>query len=99
MRVVDIGCGVGDLSEMAARLVGPSGTLLGIDRSPEACGHRSKSRYCSGTRLVLRRLDHTREKFDALIGRSSSCTCLIQLQRCDGCAVIFGHGASWLSRK
>ena len=35
MRVLDIGCGVGDVSLLAAEFVGPSGTVLGIDRSAE----------------------------------------------------------------
>jgi Methyltransferase domain len=36
MRVLDIGCGVGDVSLLAAELVGPSGAVLGVDRSAEA---------------------------------------------------------------
>ena len=35
MRVLDIGCGPGDVSFIAARLVGPSGTVLGVDAAPE----------------------------------------------------------------
>jgi 2-polyprenyl-3-methyl-5-hydroxy-6-metoxy-1,4-benzoquinol methylase len=31
MRVLDVGCGPGDVSFVAARLVGPEGTVLGID--------------------------------------------------------------------
>jgi ubiquinone/menaquinone biosynthesis C-methylase UbiE len=31
MRVVDVGCGPGDVSFVAARLVGPTGTVLGLD--------------------------------------------------------------------
>src|SRR5262249_2540853 len=31
MQVLDAGCGVGDVSLLAADLVGPSGTVLGID--------------------------------------------------------------------
>ncbi len=31
MRVLDVGCGPGDVSFMAARLVGPTGTVLGMD--------------------------------------------------------------------
>ncbi len=33
MRVLDVGCGLGDVSFVAARLVGPTGTVLGVDAS------------------------------------------------------------------
>lgn len=36
MRVLDIGCGTGDVSLLAADLVGPRGAVVGIDRSAEA---------------------------------------------------------------
>ena len=36
MRVLDVGCGVGDVSLIAGRLVGPTGSVLGVDRSSEA---------------------------------------------------------------
>ena len=36
MRVLDIGCGAGDVSFLAASLVGATGSVLGIDKSPEA---------------------------------------------------------------
>src|ERR1700739_212576 len=35
MRVLDIGCGPGDVSFVAARLVGPTGSVLGADAAPE----------------------------------------------------------------
>jgi len=35
MRVLDIGCGPGDVSLIAARLVGPSGSVLGVDAAPD----------------------------------------------------------------
>jgi SAM-dependent methyltransferase len=36
MRVLDAGCGPGDVTFLAARLVGPHGSVVGVDRSPEA---------------------------------------------------------------
>lgn len=36
MRVVDAGCGPGDLSFLAGRIVGPSGSVLGFDQAPKA---------------------------------------------------------------
>jgi ubiquinone/menaquinone biosynthesis C-methylase UbiE len=35
MRVLDVGCGPGDVSFVAARLVGPTGTVLGVDAARE----------------------------------------------------------------
>src|SRR4029077_17611750 len=32
MRVLDLGCGVGDVAMLAADLVGPTGSVVGIDR-------------------------------------------------------------------
>src|SRR5262249_41337764 len=36
MRVLDMGCGVGDVSMLAAELVGGPGSVVGIDRSSAA---------------------------------------------------------------
>jgi tRNA A58 N-methylase Trm61 len=32
MRVLDLGCGMGDVSMLVAQLVGPSGSVVGVDR-------------------------------------------------------------------
>ena len=36
MRVLDMGCGVGDVSMLLAETVGPSGVVVGMDREPRA---------------------------------------------------------------
>ncbi|MGY3617101.1 class I SAM-dependent methyltransferase [Bradyrhizobium sp. USDA 10063] len=36
MRVLDLGCGTGDTSLLTAKLVGPSGLVVGLDSSAEA---------------------------------------------------------------
>lgn len=44
-RVLDVGCGTGSLSIAAARVVGPTGAVTGIDPSEEMVGRaRSKAR-------------------------------------------------------
>jgi len=36
MNVLDVGCGVGDVSLLAAAIVGPSGSVLGVDRAADS---------------------------------------------------------------
>ena len=74
MRVLDVGCGVGDVSLLAAALVGTSGTVLGIDRSPQAietARRRSKAAGRDWVRFAAAELEafSTEETFDAVIGR------------------------------
>ena len=75
MRVLDVGCGVGDVSLIAGRLVGPTGSVLGVDRSPEAietAGRRVEEDGQGGfVRFTSAELDTYRPaaRFDAVIGR------------------------------
>jgi ubiquinone/menaquinone biosynthesis C-methylase UbiE len=36
MRVLDVGCGGGDVAFLAVERIGPTGTVLGVDRTPAA---------------------------------------------------------------
>jgi ubiquinone/menaquinone biosynthesis C-methylase UbiE len=45
MRVLDLGCGMGDVSLLAARLVGPTGSVVGIDRD-EVIVRKARERVC-----------------------------------------------------
>lgn len=74
MRVLDLGCGAGDLSLQAADLVGPSGSVLGVDRSPQAvqwAGRRAASLEVNHLRFQAADLEtiDLPLTFDALIGR------------------------------
>ncbi|MEA2991922.1 MAG: hypothetical protein QOD40_842 [Alphaproteobacteria bacterium] len=74
MRVLDIGCGGGDVSLLAAELVGPSGFVLGIDRTEEAIGaarRRAKAEGARHVRFAVTELEafSADAPFDALIGR------------------------------
>jgi SAM-dependent methyltransferase len=47
MRVLDLGCGAGDSTFVAADLVGPGGSVVGLDHSPDAL---ARARYRTGQR-------------------------------------------------
>lgn len=74
MHVLDLGCGVGDVSLLAAEFVGPSGSVLGIDRSPEAVGV-AKARAAAGGRhwVAFEAADvdayTPKRPLDAIVGR------------------------------
>ncbi|UCG89158.1 MAG: class I SAM-dependent methyltransferase, partial [Gemmatimonadota bacterium] len=74
MRVLDIGCGAGDLSLVAADLVGTSGFVLGIDRAAEPLELAAARARSKGIRNVEFRHAEITElepdsPVDALIGR------------------------------
>ena len=45
MKVLDAGCGAGDVSLIAARLVGPHGAVLGVDKDPNVI-ETARQRSC-----------------------------------------------------
>src|SRR5213594_4212943 len=51
-RVLDLGSGVGDVAMLAARLVGPSGDVVGVERDPRSIA-RARARVAeAGLRNV-----------------------------------------------
>ncbi|MDX1520656.1 MAG: class I SAM-dependent methyltransferase [Anaerolineae bacterium] len=74
MRVLDVGCGAGDVSFLAASLVGPEGAVIGVDKSPEATALASQRGQAAGLTNV-HFITHDLSTFtidkpvDALIGR------------------------------
>ena len=75
MRVLDLGCGMGDVSLLAADIVGPIGSVLGVDRDPHALARardRATQHGCAGyvqfDQIHLEELK-TGQLFDAAVGR------------------------------
>ena len=52
MRVLDVGCGVGDTTFLTADLVGPDGHVVGLDRSVDAIGTARQRAATDGRRNV-----------------------------------------------
>jgi SAM-dependent methyltransferase len=73
MRVLDVGCGPGDVSFVAARLVGPTGSVLGVDASADVVAFasaRAAERELSTVRFEQTTIADIRvDEVDAVIGR------------------------------
>lgn len=74
MRVLDLGTGAGDVAFEVARLVGPDGSVVGIDRSTDALAWAARRVEDRGIRNVAFVHDdlHTvriTDRFDAVVGR------------------------------
>jgi SAM-dependent methyltransferase len=73
-RVLDLGSGVGDVSLIVARLVGPSGAVIGIERDPRSIA-RAAARMAAADigNVTFTQIDATQiapgEPFDAVVGR------------------------------
>jgi ubiquinone/menaquinone biosynthesis C-methylase UbiE len=74
MHVLDLGCGAGDVSFLAADLVGPTGSVVGIDVDPLVLAVARDRAHASGLTTVT--FDEgavdsftTTNRFDAVVGR------------------------------
>ena len=74
MRVLDLGSGVGDVAMIAARLVGPSGRVVGIDKDAKALTKaRARVNAAGYSNISFECCDLAnlpqRDRFDAAVGR------------------------------
>jgi ubiquinone/menaquinone biosynthesis C-methylase UbiE len=74
MHVLDVGSGVGDVSLLAAGLVGEDGSVLGIDRAASSLdAARRRAKFHGVTNATFVEADLTtfepNQMFDVLVGR------------------------------
>ncbi|MEO6395635.1 MAG: class I SAM-dependent methyltransferase [Devosia sp.] len=73
MKVLDIGCGVGDVALIAADIVGPSGSVTGIDISAQAVAASTMRAAAKGLNAQFEQspVDNFSRysEFDAVVGR------------------------------
>lgn len=74
MRVLDLGTGPGDVAFEVASLVGPTGSVVGIDQSVKALSvavHRAEQRGLANVTFIHEDLNTIRitDEFDAVVGR------------------------------
>jgi ubiquinone/menaquinone biosynthesis C-methylase UbiE len=74
MRVLDLGCGAGDVSMLAAEMVGPTGSVVGIDQSAAAVAKAEARVRDSGYQQISFCISSVEkffsaEPFDVVIGR------------------------------
>jgi predicted O-methyltransferase YrrM len=74
MRVLELGCGVGEVTLLLARLIGPHGSLLSLDLDPDAVENTQSRLQSAGHRHVNVEVADVlsyepAEAFDAVVGR------------------------------
>ena len=74
MRVLDLGCGAGDVAMLAADMVGPTGSVVGIDRDSASVAWATKRVTEDGYKNIRFQTAEFNEfsdpaPFDALVGR------------------------------
>ena len=76
MHVLDLGCGSGDVSMLAAALVGPNGLILGVDHDPAALETARNRAWRADLDQVyfldsaIEALKKEEGPFDAVVGRN-----------------------------
>jgi ubiquinone/menaquinone biosynthesis C-methylase UbiE len=74
MRVLDIGCGAGDVAMLAAELVGPTGSVLAIDHNSQVLATARERVQAAGIRQIIFEEGSVealfdKDPFDLAIGR------------------------------
>jgi SAM-dependent methyltransferase len=74
MKVLDIGCGAGNVSLLAAEIVGPSGQVVGVDMNPAVVDEAQSRALAAGQPNVSLVAGDIRDvsvdtDFDAVVGR------------------------------
>lgn len=73
MRVLDLGCGAGNVSRLAAEIVGPEGSVLGVDRDPAAVERSQRLAGEPHVQFQQADVNHLADEvagdFDAVVGR------------------------------
>ena len=75
MRVLDVGCGPGDISFLLSELVGAEGSVVGVERDEQALARASQRAAESDIENVefvpgdFRAVELTGDLFDAMVGR------------------------------
>ena len=88
MRVLDVGCGAGDVSFLAAEIVGSQGSVVGVERDEQAvetARSRAIERRLTNVEFVVgdfREVEGLGAPFDALVGR------LVLMYQADPAAAI-----------
>ena len=90
MRVLDLGTGLGHVARLAAHIVGPDGSVVGLDRAPQALAVARQRVEAAGERHVsFVEGDVARwradEPFDAVVGR------LVLFHMADAVAAVRHH--------
>ena len=90
MRVLDLGCGVGDISLLAGEIVGPTGCVLGVDQSTDSINTAERratdAGQCSWVGFATANLAtyEPQEGLTPSSGVSFSCICPSRQPRCRG---------------